>query len=120
MHTDTVGAALSSPMVCGLKTYSTGFSWLTVLTPSDPLSQTFELQVNTNDYNLAKSYTVDLVVSFANSSYLSTITQTLYVKLLHPCASTVINQAIIPAMTFTMGDSKKIIEFVQMTDSIAI
>jgi hypothetical protein len=106
MNSDTVGAALSSPMVCGLKAYSTGFSWLTVLSPADPLSQTFELQVNTNDFNLADTFKVDLLISFTNTSYTSTLTQTLYVKLLHPCTSTVIYPAVISAMTFTMGEEK--------------
>jgi hypothetical protein len=105
MHTDTVGAAQSLPMLCGVKSYSTGLAWLTVLTPADPLTQNFELQVTTNDYTLANTYAVNLVVSFANASYTSTYTQTLSVKLLHPCTLTVLNAAAISAMTFTMGDA---------------
>jgi hypothetical protein len=119
MNTDTVGAASNSPIICGVKSYSTGFSWLKIITPADPLSQTFELQVNTDNYNLADTLKVDLLISFTNANYASTLTQTLYVKLLHPCTSTVINPAVIPTLTFTIGDAKKIIEFMQMTDSIA-
>jgi hypothetical protein len=74
MNTDTVGVAKSSPMLCGVKKYSTGFTWLTVVTPADPLTQNYLLQVTTNDYTLANTYSVSLVVTFANSSYASTIT----------------------------------------------
>ena len=77
-------------MFCGVKSYSTGLTWLTVIAPSDPLTGHFELQVTTNDYTLANTHSVNIVVRFVNPSYLSTITQNLYVTLLHPCKSTVI------------------------------
>ena len=90
MNTDTAGVTLGLPMVCGIKTYSTGLSWLKVVAPADPLTQNFELQVTTNDYNLAGTYSVNIVVAFANTSYPSILTQTLSVTLLHPCIVTTI------------------------------
>jgi hypothetical protein len=61
-------------MLCGVKKYSTGLAWLTVITPADPLTQNFLLQVTTNDYTKANIYSVSLVVTFVNASYPSTIT----------------------------------------------
>ena len=90
MNTDTTGVAQSSLMFCGVKSYSTGLTWLSVLTPTNPLIENFELQVTTNDYALANTYTVSIVVTFANATYPSTITQNLSVTLLHPCKTTVI------------------------------
>ena len=90
MNTDTTGVAQSSPLFCGVKSYSTGLTWLTVLTPADPLTQNFKLQVTTNNYALANTHSVSIVVSFANTNYPSTIAQTLAVTLLHPCKTTVI------------------------------
>ena len=66
MNTDSVGIAQSDPMICGIKSYSTGLPWLTVLVPTDPLTQNFELQVTTNDYNLTGITSVSLVVTFAD------------------------------------------------------
>ena len=74
MNTDTVGVAKNSPMLCGLKKFSTGLIWLTVKVPSDPSNQNFELQVTTNNYTLANTYSVSLGVSFDNANYPSTIT----------------------------------------------
>ena len=62
---------------CGLKTYSTGLPWLTVLAPADPLTQDFQLQVSTNDFNLAGNHPVNITVAFANAGYSSKIIQTL-------------------------------------------
>ena len=90
MNQDTEGIDKNNPMKCGIKSYSTGLTWLTVLAPSDPLTQNFMLQVTTNDYHLATTYSVNLVVTFANSAFPSTITQNLSVTLLHPCKTTVI------------------------------
>jgi hypothetical protein len=56
MNTDTVGVTQNSPMFCGLKKYSTGLTWLTVKVPSDPEILIFELQVATDDYNIANTY----------------------------------------------------------------
>ena len=103
MHTDSVGQTHSSLTHCGVKSYSTGLAWLTVLTPADPLTEKFQLQVTTDDYLLASTHTVNLVVTFANLCYPATLTQTLYVTLFHPCKATVINAAAISDMTFTMG-----------------
>jgi hypothetical protein len=38
MHDDSVSASKSDPLFCGLKKYTTGLSWLTVLPPADPLT----------------------------------------------------------------------------------
>ena len=77
-------------MFCGSKQYSTGYNWLTVVVPADPATQNFKLQIATNDYTLASTYTVNLVVSFINSAYTATLTETFSLTLLHPCKITVI------------------------------
>ena len=69
---------------------------------------------------MAGTYSVSIIVAFANSGYTSTITQTLSVTLLHPCVLTVINEAAIPAMSFVIGDAPTLEMFLQMTDSVAI
>jgi hypothetical protein len=74
MNSDTVGVAKGLPMLCGLKKYSTGLTWLTVKVSTDPLTENFELQVTTNDYRLAKTYSVNMIVTFVNASYPSSIT----------------------------------------------
>jgi len=38
MHTDTVGDAKSNPIYCGVKKYTINITWLTIVTPSDPLT----------------------------------------------------------------------------------
>ena len=43
MNTDTKGQVFNEAMICEIKTYSTGYSWLTVLAPADPLTQQFQL-----------------------------------------------------------------------------
>jgi hypothetical protein len=69
MNSDTVGVLKNSAIFCGLKKYSTGFTWLTVKEPTDPLVEKFELQVSTNDYALANTHLVSLDVSFVNPKY---------------------------------------------------
>lgn len=93
MHSDTVSQANSDPLFCGLKTYSTGLSWLTVKVPLDPVAAgfQFELQVNTIDYLLATTYAVNLVVKFENPALTATITETFNLTLKHPCVLTSIN-----------------------------
>ncbi len=61
-------------MSCGLKKYSTALTWLSVKVPSNPLTEQFELQVTSNDYNLANTYSVSLDVTFENTDYPSKIT----------------------------------------------
>jgi len=39
MNTDSAGVAAGDPLVCGAKKYSTGMSWLAVITPADPTTQ---------------------------------------------------------------------------------
>lgn len=90
MNTDSVSTTFTDLMFCGLKTYSTGLAWLSVLTPADPVTQNFELQVSTNDPVLAGTYTVSLVIVFADVTLTQTLTQTLTLNLLHPCKITLI------------------------------
>jgi len=59
---------------CGAKKYATGKTWLSVTTPSDPATQNFQLVIATNDYTLAATYTISLVVSFVNAAYTGTLT----------------------------------------------
>jgi len=92
MNEDTTGLTLGLPMYCGIKTYATGLPWLKVVAPDDPLTQKFQLQVTTNDYNLAGTYSVNIVVAFANKSYPSILTQTISITLLHPCNLTTITK----------------------------
>ena len=107
-------------MVCGIKTYSTGLAWLTVLAPADPLTQNFQLQVTTNDYTLAGTYSVSIVVAFANSNYTSTLTQTLSVTLLHPCKTTTISTTqTIPSLSYLFGATATQQQFFEFTDSVS-
>ena len=39
MNADSAGTLL--PLLCGIKTYSTGLAWLTVLAPANPLTEEF-------------------------------------------------------------------------------
>ena len=121
MNTDTTGVAQSSPMLCGIKTYSTGLSWLTVLAPADPLTQNFQLRVTTNDYTLAGTYSVSIVVAFTNAVYYpATLTQTLSVTLLHPCKTTTISTTqTIPGLVHVYGQAAYQYLFTQFTDSVA-
>ena len=120
MNTDTTGVAQNSPMFCGVKSYSTGLAWLTVLAPTDPINDNFELQVTTNDYALANTYSVNIVVTFVNTSYNSTITQTLSVTLLHPCKTTVITTSqTIPALFHIYGDAATNQPFFDFSDTVS-
>ena len=104
MNADSAGTDSSNPLQCGIKSYSTGLTWLTVLAPADPLTQNFQLRVTTNDYNLAGTYSVSIVVAFANTAFPSTITQTLSVTLLHPCKTTTISTTqTIPGLVHVYG-----------------
>ena len=120
MNTDTTGVAQNSPMYCGVKSYSTGLTWLSVLTPTNPLIENFELQVTTNDYALANTYTVSIVVTFSNTNLPSTITQTLSVTLLHPCKTTVITTSqTISALFYVFGDLATNQPFVIFSDTVS-
>ncbi len=77
-------------MICEVKTYTTGYPWLSVYKPADPANENFELRVSTNDYNLAGTHPVNLVVGFSRSDLTMTLTQTFSVILHHPCKKTVI------------------------------
>jgi hypothetical protein len=92
-------------MICEVKTYSTGYSWLSVYQPADPANENFELRVTTNDYNVAGTHTVNLVVGFSRTDLTITWTQTFSVTLIHPCKTTVVtsNQTI-PLLQYYFGD----------------
>jgi PKD repeat protein len=46
--------------------------------------------VTTNDYTLAGTHTVNLIVGFENIDFKMTLTETFTVVLLHPCKKTAI------------------------------
>jgi PKD repeat protein len=120
MNADTIGTMFSNPMFCGVKTYATGFTWLTVLTPADPATQVFSLQVSTNDYLLTGSYTVNIVVTFANVLYTGTITQTITVNLLHPCKITLITTPqTISTITFPFGGATVLTPYTNFLDTVS-
>ena len=107
-------------MLCGIKSYSTGLPWLTVLVPTDPLTQNFELQVTTNDYNLTGITSVSLVVTFADVNLTQSITETLSVTLLHPSKTTIISSTqTIPNLLYTFGDAALQQAFTEFTDSVS-
>ena len=124
MNTDSAGTAASNAMLCGVKSYtpSPALAWLSVLTPADPLTQNFEIQVSTNDYNLAGSYTVDLVVAFVDATFTATYTQTgIVINLLHPCKVTTIS-VVNPIVTLnhpfaTSGPT--LIDFTNFADTVS-
>jgi hypothetical protein len=74
MHTDSAGIAMADPLFCGVKVYtiSPAQPWLSVLTPSDPLTQPFEFKISTDDYLYAGTYVVSLTVSFSNPVFIGT------------------------------------------------
>jgi hypothetical protein len=105
MHQDSAGITQNNNMVCEVKTYSTGLPWLSVYQPADPLTQNFELRVTTNDYTLAGTHAVSLVVGFARSDLTMTLTQTFNVILISPCAETIVTSAeVIPVLEYYFGD----------------
>ena len=104
-----------------LKVYSTGLPWLTVLTPVDPLTENFQLQVTTNDYTLAGTYSVSILVAFANTAYPATLTQILSVTLLHPCKTTMISTTqTISNMVYVFGAAAIQQLFSQFSDTVSI
>jgi len=74
MNSDSTGVDAGDPLICGAKKYSTGKTWLTVTTPADPVTQQFKLVISTNDYSIASTYTINLVVSFVNDKWTGTLT----------------------------------------------
>jgi hypothetical protein len=111
---------MTQRLICEVKTYSTGYPWLSVYTPADPANENFELRVTTNDYSLAGPYTVNLVVGFSRADLTMTFTQTFSVKLLHPCKTTVITTSQnIASITHQFGDPVTITSFTAYSDSVA-
>jgi hypothetical protein len=120
MHTDTQGEFQNNPMLCGEKFYSTGLLWLTVLSPADPLSQNFELQVTTNDYLLAGVYSINLVIGFIDPTFTAVLTQVISVTLLHPCKLTLITTTqTIADIVYTIGDPTTLTPFTAFSDTVS-
>jgi len=92
MHEDSQGVTQGDKLYCGVKSYSTGLPWLTVLVPADPILYKCELQVTTIDPALAGPHTISLIVGFA-VGFTQTITESLTVTLIHPCKLTLITTA---------------------------
>jgi len=121
MNEDNIGTMFTNPMQCGVKTYATDYAWLSVLTPADPATQQFQLQIATNDYTLATTYTVNLVINFANPLYLSTLTQTLSLTLLHPCKITLITTSqVINPITYPFGGAAVLTAFTNFADTVSV
>jgi hypothetical protein len=90
MHKDSASETIGQKMICGVKTYSTGYTWLSVYEPADPENENFELRVTTNAYNLAGIRNVNLIVGFLRTDLTMTFTQTFSVYLHHPCKMTIV------------------------------
>ena len=121
MHQDSAGIAAPNDMLCEIKTYTTDQPWLTVLAPADPLTGNFELQVTTNDYLLAGTYTVNLVIGFQRVDLTQTTTQQISVELIHPCKQTLLTTPqTIDDMSYMFGDAALITPFMPFDDSVAI
>jgi len=76
--------------------------------------------VATNDYLLAASYTVSLVVTFANVAYPGTLTETLTINLLHPCKVTSLTTAqVIPDIIFPFGGTTVLTPYTDFSDSVS-
>jgi hypothetical protein len=89
MHKDSQGLAFANAMICEIKTYQTDKYWLSVLAPANPLTTNFQLQVTTNDYNLAGTHSVVVTIGFQRADLAHiTLTQTISVTLIHPCKLT--------------------------------
>ena len=120
MNQDSVGISQTNDMICEFKTYATDKTWLTVLPPADPLTGSFQLQVTTNDYLLAGTYMVNMVVGFVTPAFTQTITETFTVTLLHPCKTTLLttSQTVGP-LSYTFGDPVLTYLFAAFDDSVA-
>jgi len=120
MNTDSAGEAAGNPVLCGVKSYSTGKTWLSISTPADPATQQFQLKISTNDYTLATTHTISLVISFTNTIWPGTLTEQLTLILLHPCKKTIIttSQTIGP-INFDFGGSAVLTSFNNFSDSVA-
>lgn len=107
-------------MACGQKTYSTNKSWLSVIAPSDPLTQSFQLQANTNDVTQVGNISVVLTIGFLNPLYKQTIQQTITVTVLHPCKKTLIaSTQSLSNLTYTIGDPALLNPFTAFTNTVA-
>jgi hypothetical protein len=92
MNTDSAGDTAANAMKCGAKRYTTNYSWATVLAPTDPLTQPFQLQINTNQF-VGFTVPVTITIGFVNCAYTAQITQLVTVSFLHPCKQTSITSS---------------------------
>ena len=107
-------------MICEVKTYSTGYSWLSVYQPADPANENFELRVTTNNPSHYGAHTVNLVVGFLRTDLTMTFTQTFSVILYHPCKTTVITTSqTIANVIHQFGDPTSVTSFTAFSDSTA-
>jgi hypothetical protein len=103
LETDSAGIALADPMKCGAKTFTSNLAWVSVLIPADPTTTQLQLQVSTNDYLLAGTQTLSLVVAFANTAYTGTLTETVVINMISPCTQTIITAQPISDINFPFG-----------------
>ena len=119
MHTDTAGVLAANPLLCGVKTYTTNQTWATVVAPANPLTQPFQLQINTNQF-VSASVSLTITIKFANTAYTSTITKSVIATFVHPCKQTVITTSqTIPTLTLTFGDTPVTHAFSSFANSVA-
>lgn len=107
MHKDSQGIAFASANICEIKKYTTDLPWLTVLAPANPLTTNFQLQVTTNDYNLAGVHSATITIGFTRADLSAiTLTQIVPVTLIHPCKLTTITTGVqtVPDFTYMFGD----------------
>lgn len=124
-NTDSAGTLLGDQSVCGDKQFviSPATAWLSVLTPINSATQPFALQVSTDDYLLAGTYSIVLQVSFVNTSYPGTFTQSaISITLLHPCkvtTITVVTQVSTPITHMFMINGATLVPFTNFADSVS-
>ena len=80
MHTDTISIGANVADFCGIKTYTSDQPWLTILTPANPLTEDFQIQVATNDFSLTGKKPANIVIGFQNTDYTQTITSEFVVR----------------------------------------
>jgi hypothetical protein len=95
---------------CGVKTYSFDKPWLSVVTPSDPVTQNYTMMVTTDDYSIVtdlsgeKNYTVTMTIGYADPRFTNTFTEQVNVTLYHPCKGTEITTSqTVPNLYFELG-----------------
>lgn len=83
--TDVVSVDKALPDYCGEKIYTTDRTWITVVKPTDWLTGTYELRLNSDSAANAGLKTVTIYTKFLDTKYTATREQTFDIDLLHPC-----------------------------------